>query len=63
MQTKILGMETPQSYSYKKIEEWVNNCGLPNKHFIDEDSLYNMVMKCVKHGQKFSNHLRKTKKQ
>lgn len=61
MITRIKGMETSQSYAWNKVEEWYEECGLPNKHFIDKQELYSLVMKCVKHGQKFSNHLKRTK--
>jgi len=56
---KIKGMVTPSAYVDMQLESWYDTCGLPNKHFIDKNQLYDIMMKCVKHGQRFSNHLRK----
>lgn len=59
---KILGIETTTSYVYNKVDNWYNNCGLANKHFINKHELYNMIHSCIKHSKKVTKRLKDNKK-
>ena len=58
---KILGVQTTDDFIYDRVEEWIDTCGLPNAHFIDNHTLRDLVKKCVIHDRKFCKKLRDNK--
>lgn len=58
---KILGIETTDSFVNNSVDTWIKNCGLHNSHFINEQSLIDLVKSCIKHDKKFCKRIRDNK--
>jgi len=54
MITKIKGIETTSSYVNRKVDAWVDNCGLVNAHFIDRNSIIKLINDCIRQSKKMS---------